>query len=224
MNARIPTELISPIFNPETFTQPDKIDAIFTKLRKEYPLAIAEVPGFDPHWIVTKYDDIKEICQKSNIFHSGERSKMLVSKDAEKLILEYTGGDYNILKTLVHMDGEEHLKHRRVMQPNLLPGSVKELEPIIREIALSFIDKLEASAPEIDFADEIALHYPLTVIGTLMGVPKEDHPLLLKLTQWMFNYADPDLRRQRRQQRRARIRHRRVHDIKRRWRAPCPAP
>ena len=73
MNARIPTELISPIFNPETFTQPDKIDAIFTKLRKEYPLAIAEVPGFDPHWIVTKYDDIKEICQKSNIFHSGKR-------------------------------------------------------------------------------------------------------------------------------------------------------
>ena len=195
MNARIPTELIAPIFNPETFTQPDKVDEIFTQLRKEYPLAIAEVPGFDPHWIVTKYDDIKEICQKSDIFHSGERSKMLVSKDAEKLILEYTGGDYNILKTLVHMDGEEHLKHRRVMQPNLMPGSVRELEPVIRDIALSFINKLEAGGPEIDFADEIALHYPLTVIGTLMGVPKEDHPLLLKLTQWMFNYADPDLRR-----------------------------
>ena len=54
------------------------------------------------------------------------------------------------------MDGEEHLKHRRVMQPNLMPGSVRELEPVIRDIALSFIDKLEAGGPEIDFADEIA--------------------------------------------------------------------
>lgn len=194
MSPRIPTELIAPIFNPATFTQPDKVDEIFTRLRKEYPLAIAEVPGYDPHWIVTKNEDIREICRNGEVFHSGDRSKMLVSKDAENLIREYTGGEYNILKTLVHMDGQEHLKYRRVIQPNLMPRNLAEVEPMIRDIARSFIDQMEASAPEMDFAD-VAFYYPLSVIGTLIGVPKEDHPMLLKLTQWMFNYADPDLRR-----------------------------
>lgn len=195
MTPRIPTELVAPIFNPVTFTQPDRVDEIFTRLRKDYPLAVAEVPGFDPHWIVTKNEDIREICRNGEVFHNGDRSKMLVSKAAEGLIREYTGGDYNILKTLVHMDGDEHLKYRQIIQPRLMPRSLTEVEPLVRQIARSFIDKLEASGPEIDFAEDIAFHYPLRVIATLIGVPEEDHPLLLKLTQWMFNYADPDLRR-----------------------------
>ncbi|MBR9913007.1 MAG: cytochrome P450 [Gammaproteobacteria bacterium] len=195
MSPRIPTELIAPIFNPTTFTQPDKVDEIFTRLRKEYPLAVAEVPGFDPYWIVTKNEDIREICRNGEVFHNGDRSKMLVSKAAEDLIRDYTGGEYNILKTLVHMDGDEHVQYRRVIQPKLMPRNIAEVEPTVRAIARSFIDKLEASGPEMDFAADIAFQYPLRVIGTLIGVPEEDHPLLLKLTQWMFNYADPDLRR-----------------------------
>ena len=195
MNPRIPTELIAPIFDPVTFTQPEKVDEIFKQLRKDYPLAVAEVPGYDPHWIVTKAEDIKEICRMSDAFHNGDRSKMLVSKASEDLIREYTGGDYNILKTLVHMDGEEHKNYRMVTQDQFMPNNVAKLEPLVRDIARSFVDKLEQLAPECDFAQEIAFQYPLRVIGTLIGVPEEDHALLLKLTQWMFNYADPDLRR-----------------------------
>lgn len=192
---KIPTELIAPVFDPAGYTDPDKVDKIFTKLRKEYPLAIAEVPGFDPHWVVTKYDDVREITRQSEAFHNGDRSKMLVSKASENLIREYTGGDYNILKTLVHMDGEEHVKYRRVTQDELMPRNIGKYEPMVREIARSFVDKFINSGPEMDFAQDIAFQYPLRVIGTIIGVPEEDHDLLLKLTQWMFNYADPDLRR-----------------------------
>lgn len=193
--AKIPTKLVAPIFDPATFTDPDKVDEIFTRLRKDYPLAVAEVPGFDPHWIVTKAEDIKEICRESAAFHNGDRSKMLVSKASEDLIKQYTGGDYNILKTLVHMDGDEHRKYRDITQEQFMPRNVGNFEPTIREIAKSFIAKLENSGSHCDFAQDIAVQYPLTVICTLIGIPEEDHALMLKLTQWMFNYADPDLRR-----------------------------
>ena len=195
MNATIPTELVAPIFDPSTFTDPDRVDAIFARLRRDYPLAVAEVPGFDPHWIVTKAEDIREICRQSELFHNGDRSKMLVSKASEDLIRKYTGGDYNILKTLVHLDGEEHRKYRDITQVQFMPRNVGQFEPTIREIAKSFVAKLENGGREIDFARDIAFHYPLKVICTLIGIPEEDHALMLKLTQWMFNYADPDLRR-----------------------------
>jgi len=195
MGPRIPLELAAPIFDPATFSNPDRVDEIFTRLRKDYPLAVAEVPGFDPHWIVTKNEDIREICRLSDVFHNGDRSKMLVSKAAEGLIREYTGGDYNILKTLVHMDGEEHAAYRKVTQDRFMPRNIVQAEPLVREIARSFVDKLTELGPECDFASEIAFYYPLKVICTLIGIPEEDHPKMLKLTQWMFNYADPDLRR-----------------------------
>ena len=55
----IPTELIAPAFNPATFGQRGAVHEIFRRLRAEYPLAVAEVPGFDPHWVVTKHADLR---------------------------------------------------------------------------------------------------------------------------------------------------------------------
>src|SRR5690606_13115666 len=44
-----------------------------------------------------------------------------------------------------------------------------------------------------DFVNEIALHYPLLVIMSILGLPEEDEPLMLKLTQEVFGASDPDL-------------------------------
>jgi cytochrome P450 len=41
----------------------------------------------------------------------------------------------------------------------------------------------------------VALHYPLRVIMEILGVPREDEPRMLKLTQELFGATDPDLRR-----------------------------
>jgi len=41
----------------------------------------------------------------------------------------------------------------------------------------------------------VALHYPLHVIMEILGVPEEDEPRMLMLTQELFGAADPDLGR-----------------------------
>jgi cytochrome P450 len=41
----------------------------------------------------------------------------------------------------------------------------------------------------------VALHYPLRVIMQILGVPPEDEPRMLRLTQELFGATDPDLRR-----------------------------
>lgn len=190
---RIPTELVAPVFNPATFGQRGLAHSIFTRLRREYPLAVAEVPGYDPHWIVTKYDDIREITRQDHIFHSADRSKTLASQLAEQLMRQYTGGLPTIFKTLVHMDDPEHAEHRAVTQPHFFPQAIAKLEPMVRETARRYIDAFLAKGQGADFATELAFPYPAEVVLTLIGVPKKDHRKMLDLTHWLLCYADPDL-------------------------------
>ena len=191
----IPTELVAPIFNPNTFGQRGVIHDIFRRLRKDYPLAKAEVPGYDPHWIVTKYNDIREITRQDELFHSADRSKTLASKAAEQLMREYTGGLPHIFRTLVHMDPPEHTEYRKVTAERFMPQSIATLEPQVRDTAKRYVDKLGAMAPECDFAAQLAFLYPLEVVMKVIGIPEKDHAMMLRLTQWLFCYADPDLKR-----------------------------
>jgi len=45
---------------------------------------------------------------------------------------------------------------------------------------------------QCDFAAEVALHYPLQVIMSVLGVPEADEPRMLQLTQKLFGAEDPD--------------------------------
>ena len=101
---RIPVEMIAPAFNPATFADRGPIHDLFTRLRQDYPLAIAEVPGYDPHWIVTKFDDVREITRQDDLFHGGDRSKTLISQAGEAMVMEFTGGQHNIFRSLVQLD------------------------------------------------------------------------------------------------------------------------
>jgi cytochrome P450 len=47
------------------------------------------------------------------------------------------------------------------------------------------------------FAREIAFLYLLRVIMTLLGVPREDEPVMLRLTQELFSNSDPEFNRTR---------------------------
>ena len=194
-NLKIPVELVAPVFNPATFGQRGAVHEIFTRLRRDYPLSIAEVPGYDPHWIVTKYADLREITRRDDIFHGGERSKTLISQAGEALVKKYTGGQSNIWRSLVQLDPPEHGAYRAVLAPSFMPDKISQMKDSVRAIAKTYVDRMAAMAPTCEFAHDIAFMYPLKVVLDLIGVPEEDHPRMLRLTQWLFSYADPDLKR-----------------------------
>lgn len=188
----IPTELIAPAFNPATFGQRNAVHDLFARLRRDYPLAVAEVPGFDPHWIVTRYNDLREITRQDNIFLNSERSKTLASQIAEHLMREHSGMP-TVFKTLVHMDEPEHMQHRAVTQTQFYPQNIAKLEDQIRAIVKRHVAAMLDKGPEVDFATDLAFHLPAEVVLTVLGVPQEDHQMMLDLTHWLFTWADPDL-------------------------------
>ena len=193
----IPAELVAPLFNPLTFGigKRDQAHEILKTLRKDYPLGKADVPGFDPMWIVSRYSDVREVLRKDDVFRSAIESKTLVPQSGKELVAQYTGGKKNILRTLVHMDGEDHIKHRNLTAPQFTPEGLSKFKPMVEESADRWIKVMDEQAPEIDFAKEVAFRYPLEVMMDIVGVDRKDHPRILELVQWFFNFADPDLMR-----------------------------
>ena len=181
------------IVNPEVYAHMDQLDAAFARLRAEDPVAWCEPEGFRPFWAVTKHADIMEISRQNKLFTNGER-EMLSYEQAEERVYAQTGGPH-LLKTLVQLDDPVHYKLRHLTQDWFMPHKVKTREDAIRTIAKEFVDRMEDMGGECDFQQEIALHYPLRVIMQILGVPVEDEPMMLKLTQEIFGAQDPDLMR-----------------------------
>jgi cytochrome P450 len=191
---RIPKDVADVIALPAAYAD-GRIHEAYRWLRKNEPLGVAHIEGVDPFWVVTRHADILEISRQNDLFHNGDRSPTIVSQEADRKVREMMGGSPHLLRTLIHMDAPDHPKYRALTQGWFMPPNLRRLEDQIRVLARAAVDKMAATGGQCDFVSEVALHYPLRVIMSIMGVPEEDEPRMLKLTQELFGAADPELAR-----------------------------
>ena len=101
----------------------------------------------------------------------------------------------DVLRTLIHMDAPDHPVYRQIAAEWFLPKSLSRLDDRIAELAKRYVDRMADLGGECDFVTDVAVHYPLYVILSILGLPEEDFPRLLKLTQELFGAADPEMAR-----------------------------
>jgi cytochrome P450 len=164
-------------------------------LRHNQPLGIAEPPGYDPFWVVTRQADLRAIAMKGDIFHNTLRVNMIDIAARQQMQDLLKDRDFP-LRSILHMDAPDHPKYRAIASAFFHARNLDGLTDQIRVIAAEFVDRLIDSGGECDFAQDIAFLYPLRVIMTVLGVPQEDEPLMLRLTQELFGTADDDLARE----------------------------
>ncbi|MFN3521751.1 MAG: cytochrome P450 [Phenylobacterium sp.] len=193
-DTRIPGEIAANLVDPAAYADA-RIHDSYRWLRANAPLSVAEPDGFDPFWVVTRHADILEISRQNGLFLSGARSPTLVSADVDAKVRAAMGGSPHLLRTLIHMDAPDHPKYRAMTQAWFMPQNLRGLEDRIRQIARTSVDKMLATGGECDFVRQVALHYPLHVVMEILGVPEEDEPRMLTLTQELFGAADPELSR-----------------------------
>jgi cytochrome P450 len=95
-------------------------------------------------------------------------------------------------KSLVQLDGDDHRLHRAVTNDWFKPAAVGARQSRIDEIADEFVGRMRSLGGRCDFARDIAQPYTLRVIMDIYGVPIDDEPLMLDLTQGLFGAADPE--------------------------------
>jgi cytochrome P450 len=194
----LPAEIADALVNPKAYGEWDGLHDKFSWARANMPLGLAKTEEFDPFWAVTRHADILEISRNNKLYASGERQATLTQREIDVLARTQTpNNDGHLIRSLVQMDAPDHMKYRLLTQSWFMPKNLRGIEARIREIARETVDAMLAKEGECDFARDIAVDYPLRVIMNILGVPREDEPRMLMLTQQLFGPTDPELNRAR---------------------------
>jgi len=194
----LPGEVAAAVVDPVAYGNWDPLHEQLAWARANAPLAVAESPEIDPFWLVTRHADIMAISRDPQRFANGLRPTVLTNRDGEAIARAATpNNDGHLIRSLVQMDAPDHMKYRLLTQSWFMPKNLKIVEDRIRQIARDTVDHMLEMGGECDFARDVAAHYPLRVIMDILGVPPEDEPRMLMLTQQLFGPTDPELNRSR---------------------------
>ncbi|MFZ3270364.1 MAG: cytochrome P450, partial [Mycobacterium sp.] len=143
---------------------------------------------YRPFWAITKHADIMDI-ERDNVLFTNWPRPVLVTAEADETS-NATG-----VRTLIHMDDPQHRVVRAIGADWFRPKAMRALKVRVDQLAKTYVDKMMAAGPECDFAQEVAVNYPLYVIMSLLGLPEADSTRMLKLTQELFGGDDAEFTR-----------------------------
>ena len=175
--------------DPAAYADPQVWHDTARYLRQEAPISKVSLPEYQDFWAITRHADIREIERNAEVFTNGPVPALRSRADSKSDMGETP------VKTLVQMDGVEHRTHRNIVNDWFKPASVNRLADRVAELATHYVDQMAAMGGECDFANDVAMHYPLQVILSILGLPEQDHQKMLKLTQELFGAEDPDIGR-----------------------------
>lgn len=152
-------------FDIHDHSQADQIYEIYDDLRERCPVAHSSQHG--GYWLVTGYEQVKEIYRDHDTFSSGHTNiPRIPGQDSPMLPLE--------------TDPPEHSVYRKLLTPLFSPPRMRSLEAEIEAIIDRLIDALDGKS-EIDFVEDFAKPLPATVFLELMGWPHDDADMLCEL-------------------------------------------
>jgi len=193
MTTRIMDDAARVLADTQGYTDEAGLHAALAHLRKHAPVSWVDVEGYRPFWAVTKHADIMDIERQNDLFTNDPRSILVATELDDKLRTDREAGIG--LSTLIHMDDPHHRDMRKIGADWFRPKAMRALKTRCDELAKMYVDQMVERGPEIDFAQEIAVNYPLYVILTLLGLPESDFPRMLKLTQELFGGDDTEFQR-----------------------------
>ncbi|MCP4436503.1 MAG: cytochrome P450 [Actinomycetia bacterium] len=167
---------------------------IWTRLRAESPVHRCESKDFEPFWAVTKHADICEISTQPDLFCS--EPGIVVLPEVQEA--ELAASAFSTMRVIIQIDPPEHREVRKVASPVFTPRAIREMDEVIERSAREVVDAMvgDDGEGECDFANDVAAAHPLRILSTMLGVPREQEPDILRLTNQLFANEDPELQRE----------------------------
>jgi cytochrome P450 len=123
-------------------------------------------------WAITRHADIVVISRDAETYSSAAEHVLLVDLDPDAL---------EARRSLIETDPPEHTRLRRIVSSAFTPRKVAEYELATRRIAAGLLEALAADGGG-DFVDLVAAPLPINVIVSILGIPTEDAPFMVELS------------------------------------------
>ncbi len=188
MSAPTMDEAAKLLADPQAYTDERRLHAALTHLRAKAPVCRVDAPGYRPFWAITRYADVMDIERNNELFTNWPRPVLATIEGDE---LQTASG----VRTLIHLDDPQHRVVRAIGSDWFRPKAMRALKIRVDELAMMYVDKMQAAGPQCDFVQEVAVNFPLYVIMSLLGIPEADFRRMLKLTQELFGSDDSEYKR-----------------------------
>lgn len=137
--------------------------------------------------IVTGYEEALQVYHQPDVYSSINRTGgpvvdlpvELVGDDLSE-ILEKHRDLFSNSDQIVTFDPPMHTDHRSILMGLITPKRLKENEQFLKDTADHFLDDLIPQGHS-DFIWDYAKKYTILAVADLLGVPEEDHAMLLEL-------------------------------------------
>lgn len=161
---------------------PARLQSNLGALQKLGPVHRVSTAVGDPAWLVTGYQEIKELLADPRLGRS-HFDPANAARSGESALLDGPHGDFET-------EHEWIATLRSRLQPFFSPGQVKAMRPRVEAVTTDLLDRLAKQGPPADLADALALPLPREVISELLGVPVEERPLLDEWTTAVSDAGD----------------------------------
>lgn len=138
------------------------------RLQDEHPITRVTLPDGSQPWLVTRYDDVREVLGDPRYSASVRRPgypRLTV------VMSESTGS----ADTFITMDPPEHGYYRRMFTAAFSPRHLEALRDDVQALTDRLLDALEEHGPPADLVEGLTLALPSSVICHVLGVPYDDH-------------------------------------------------
>ena len=190
----------------ETFQDHIVVHDIFTRMRREEPVAWCPEPWGGPgFWSVTKYDDIQFVSKNPGQFSSDGKLGGITLPSDEMIrnrmkedgieIIEGEAAEGNLFQSgtsMIMMDPPHHVQNRRVVAPGFTPQKLDDLTPRIQERAREILCNIEGK-DEVEFISSVAAELPIQMLAELFGIDQELRHKLFEWSNIIIGGDDPDI-------------------------------
>ncbi|MET0546310.1 MAG: cytochrome P450 [Caulobacterales bacterium] len=172
--AHVPANLVRN-FNYVDMTGETDVYAKFKKVQDDEP-DIFYTPHHGGHWVVTRFEDMEYVMARAELFSN-----------------KYQTVPINPMQLpLLESDGQLHADFRLVLAPYFTPKSITNLESVSRNLTISLMDKFYDRG-ECEFVADFSQRMPIMILMSLLALPDEDRPYLLKISEDIVRSGDPAL-------------------------------
>ncbi len=155
----------------------------FARLRREAPVCFCPERDGTGFWSVTRWDDIRTVSLDQRTYSSFRGGVMLRDFPDDMLVAQR--------ETLPSMEPARHGPHRRLVTSAFTARTVRDLEPRVRTLVASLLDRA-AELGTFEFVAEVASELPVQVICELLGIPQADRGQVIAWSNAIVGMDDPE--------------------------------